>query len=589
MWMNRMGALALVVAGVLLLGGCASPRFTNPLKRTSGTGLGVEIRPDAPADYDVLVAIDHESRRDHLKALAAYERALLKDPDSAFIHLRLAMRLAMSGRPGKSLEHAERALEIEPDKPDTRLFLGQLHRLRRDSLSAASVLLDEAGVPINDGAAELLYQIYLEAGDFENAIGLANWRIDLDPTAIEGYLALAKAHAVQGDHEKAERAMRSALERDPENMRIFVMLARSARDRDDSAAERAVYQEIFEIYPQHHATLIMLSDIQLKEDDTDGLRQTLLEIEERYPEDLRSILRLAFLDYEMERLDEAATRFERYLTVEPRDTEVRFFLGIVRRRTGEDDLAIEAFSGIAMNRKNYAEARTQLALIYEGQRDYKLAFDEIEKALAEGPTRSRELFAATLRSKSGDFDGAVAYMEELLLQSPHDDELLYNLGVIYGEAKLAKEAIMYMERAIEQNGKNANALNYVGYTWAERGENLDQAEDYIVRALDLRPDDGFIIDSLGWVYYMRARPLVDLGKKEEAAQYIERALEELLRAAELTGGDPVVSEHLGDVYFLMDQKERALEVYQEAVELTPREGEQPHLFEKIESLQSELE
>jgi tetratricopeptide (TPR) repeat protein len=146
-----------------------------------------------------------------------------------------------------------------------------------------------------------------------------------------------------------------------------------------------------------------------------------------------------------------------------------------------------------------------------------------------------------------------------------------------------------MERAIAQNPQNANALNYVGYTWAEQGDNLDQAEEYIVRALDLRPNDGFIIDSLGWVYYMRARPLFDAGKKEEATQYIERALQELLRAEELTGGDPVVSEHLGDVYLSMDQKKRALEEYQEAAGMMPREGEQPHLFEKIESLLAEFE
>jgi tetratricopeptide (TPR) repeat protein len=146
-----------------------------------------------------------------------------------------------------------------------------------------------------------------------------------------------------------------------------------------------------------------------------------------------------------------------------------------------------------------------------------------------------------------------------------------------------------MERAIDKNPNNASALNYVGYTWAERGDNLDQAEDYIVRALDLRPDDGFIIDSLGWVYYMRARPLIDTGRNEEAKKYLDRALTELLRAQELTGGDPVVSEHLGDAYLLLDQKKRALQRYQEAVDLTPREGEQPDLLDKLEALRREIE
>jgi len=256
---------------------------------------------------------------------------------------------------------------------------------------------------------------------------------------------------------------------------------------------------------------------------------------------------------------------------------------------GEDATAIEVFSAIPEESEHYSEAHTQLAVLFERAGDFERALEEIELAVAAKPTRPRELYSATLRAKAGDFDGAVSYLEGLLLKDPDDDELLFNLGVVFSEAKRSQEAILYMERAIEQNPNNASALNFVGYTWAEQGDNLDQAEDYIVRALDLRPDDGFIIDSLGWVYYMRARPLFDTGRSEEAKKYLDRALKELLRAHELTGGDPVVSEHLGDAYLLLDQKERALQKYQEAVDLTPREGEQPHLLEKLETLRREIE
>jgi tetratricopeptide (TPR) repeat protein len=587
--MNRSRALALIVAGTLLLGGCATLRFTEGAAEPRGLDLGTEIRPNAPAEYDILVALDHEARAENVEALAAYERALVKDPDSAYIHYRLALISIRSGQPGEALEHAERALEIEPENIEMRIFLGQLHRLRQDPAAAASALLGEAGEPISDHAAALLFQVYLENDEIDNALRMANWRIESDPGSVDGYLALSKAYGRKGEFEKAEQAMRSALDQDPGNIRLYVQLARSARERGDSAAERAVYREILDAFPHHHATLIMLSDAQLREDDTEGLRQTLLEIETHYPGDLRSKFRLASLDYEMENFDEAARRFEMYLVQEPQDSEVWFVLGIVRRRMGDDDRAIDAFSTIAPDSKNFADARTQLALIYEQRNEFLNALSEVEIALSKKSTRQRELYAASLRAKSGDFDGAVAFLEGLLLQNPRDDDLLYSLGVIYGEAKLAMEAIAYMERAIQQNPQNASALNYVGYTWAERGDNLDQAEKYIVRALDLRPDDGFIIDSLGWVYYMRARPLLDMGKEEEAKQYIERALQELLRADELTGGDPVVSEHLGDVYLSLDQKQRALEEYQEAVKLIPREGEQPHLFEKIESLQAEFE
>jgi tetratricopeptide (TPR) repeat protein len=580
--------IALLLTAVLLLGGCALlPKGRQARVRDQASGP--EVRPNASPEYDVLVAQSHQARGDLEGSLAAFERAIEKDPDSAYIHRQLAVGLIRSGRPAESLMHAERALELDPDDLRTRVFLGQLYRMQRNVAAAELALLDESGKPINKEAAALLFRVYMEADRGEQAVGLALWLIDIADDPISAHVALAKAYELNGQSDKAEEALRDALVIDPGNLQIYSQLARSARNREEADAERAIYREILSVHPHHHASLMALADVQLAENDTDGALRTLSEIEEHYPDDLRSVVRLGFLYYEAEEFSESASRFEAFLANEPDDHEVRFFLGIVRRRMGDDAAAIETFSKIPEGSEHYSEAHTQLAVLFEREEDFERALEEIELAVAAKPTRPRELYAATLRAKAGDFDGAVAYLEGLLLKNPDDDELLFNLGVVFSEAKRTQEALEYMERAIEQNPSNASALNYVGYTWAERGDNLDLAEDYIVRALDLRPDDGFIIDSLGWVYYMRARPLFETGRKAEAKKYIDRALKELLRAQELTGGDPVVSEHLGDAYLLLDQKHRALRNYQEAVDLTPREGEQPDLLEKLEALRREIE
>jgi tetratricopeptide (TPR) repeat protein len=583
---HRLRQIPSLLTVALLLGGCA----LLPIgEQTRVRDPGPEVRPDAPPEYDLLVAHDHQARGDLEKSLAAFERALEKDPNSAYIHRKLAIGLAQLGRPAESLEHAERALELDPDDLRTRVFLGRLYGRQRNVAAAELVLLDESGEPINEEAAALLYRVYFEVNRGQRAIDLALWLIDAVDEPIGAYVALSKAYELTGQFEKADGALRQALEIDPGNLQIYSQLARSARNRGEADSERAIYREILDLHPHHHATLMALADVQLGEDDTDGALRTLSEIEAHYPGDMRSVERLGFLYYETENFSESANRFEAFLASEPEDQEVRFFLGIVRRRMGDDAAAIEVFSAIPAESEHYSEARTQLALLFEREEDYTRASEEIELAVAAKPTRPRELYAASLRAKAGDFDGAVARLEELLLKDPEDDEILFNLGVVFSEAKRTQEALEYMERAIEQNPNNASALNYVGYTWAERGDNLDQAEDYIVRALDLRPDDGFITDSLGWVYYMRARPLFETGRKEEARKYLERALKELLRAQELTGGDPVVSEHLGDAYLLLDQKHRALQKYQEAVDLTPREGEQPDLLDKLEALRREIE
>ena len=260
---------------------------------------------------------------------------------------------------------------------------------------------------------------------------------------------------------------------------------------------------------------------------------------------------------------------------------------MVQRRLGRFDEALETFAAIPIGHERFAEARTQMAAIHERRRDFESALREVETARARGEARPLDLYAASLRAKAGDFEGALEFLEGLLDGAPDDAELLYNIGVLHGEAGQVDQALGWMDRALEKQPDHAGALNYIGYTWAERGTNLDQAEAYILRALEVRPEDGFITDSLGWVYYMRARPLVESGRLGDARRHLERALRELERATELTGGDPVISEHLGDVYLLLEQRERALEMYEE-LRLEPRHGEQPDLEEKAEALRREL-
>ncbi|MDH3211864.1 MAG: tetratricopeptide repeat protein [Myxococcales bacterium] len=578
--------LVALLAGALGLVGCA---VTAPgLLAGGGVAPNDVIRPDAPPEYDVIVAQIARSEGRLADATAAYERAVAKDEESAYLHRKVAESLAMTNRLEDSLHHAYRAFELDPDDQPTRLFLGQIYRLRRDPDAAEKVLLDDSGEPIDPMAASLLYQIYLGSERPAEALETAEWWVEQAPESLRARVALANAYQALGRVDDAERALRDALERDPGNLRIYDALARSLGKRGDRAAQISLYEEVLDRYPRHQATLIALGEVYLAENDLASAIAVFEKIEQYYPDDMHSVLRLGFLKYEDRKFDEAALRFERVLEVSPKEDEIAFFLGIVRRRSGDDDGAVEAFARISSDHQRYVDARRQIAAIREGRDDYAGALAEIENVIAVEPSRELDLYKASLLAKSGDFDGAIDHLEAMLDGGSGDDEVYYNLGVVYGEAKRIDEAVQYMQRALEANPDNASALNYVGYTWAERGVNLDEAETMILRAIELRPDDGYIVDSLGWVYYMRARPLVASGRNREARAYIERALEELKRAEHLTGGDPVVSEHLGDTYLLLDEKGLALERFEEASQMKPREEEQPNLFEKLESLQREL-
>jgi tetratricopeptide (TPR) repeat protein len=159
----------------------------------------------------------------------------------------------------------------------------------------------------------------------------------------------------------------------------------------------------------------------------------------------------------------------------------------------------------------------------------------------------------------------------VVVLDPKSDEAQFQLGALYDEVKNKDKSIAAMKKAIELNPKNAPALNYLGYTWAEMGVQLDEAEDLIQRALKIQPDDGFYIDSLGWVYYQRGD--------------YPKAVEQLERAAELTSDDPTIIEHLADAYDKAGKPDRALNRYRDALKRTKETEQSKRIREKIQRLE----
>jgi tetratricopeptide (TPR) repeat protein len=161
---------------------------------------------------------------------------------------------------------------------------------------------------------------------------------------------------------------------------------------------------------------------------------------------------------------------------------------------------------------------------------------------------------------------------------------------MHGEAGDEEKALAVMNEVLERDPDHASALNYVGYTWAEQGERLDEAENMIRRAIDLRPDDGYIADSLGWVLYQRGLKLLAAGREPDAREAFSAAIEQLERASELLDrGDPIITRHLGDAYRSVLRFDDALAAYRRALDLDPEEEDAEEIRGAIELLEIELE
>jgi tetratricopeptide (TPR) repeat protein len=132
-------------------------------------------------------------------------------------------------------------------------------------------------------------------------------------------------------------------------------------------------------------------------------------------------------------------------------------------------------------------------------------------------------------------------------------------------------AMKNMEEIIKVDPDNAGALNFIGYSLAEKGVNLERAEALVRKALEKRPDDGYIRDSLGWVFYSKGE--------------YPKALTEILRAWESIPDDPVIAEHLSDVYAKLGQRDKAIDLLRQSIELDKKGERKKVLEEKLRSLE----
>ncbi len=521
-------------------------------------------------------------------AYAAYERLLARTPDDADLLARLAQLAYRLDREDAALDYAERARAGGADDPWLRAFLAHSYHQAGDLPRVVDVLTDADGDPVDDEAAGLLYRVWMEKGIYEQARRVARWQVDERPDVPASWLNLADVTAKLGDAAGAERVLRDADRRYPDEMQYLAALAALRRARGDRLGELGVLNELLERSPDDASAWLAKAEAEFDLGRDAEARRSLDLAERHQPDDVRTTIRIALLDMERGAFSDAERRLARVSEQYPEQYEIAYFLGVARRRGGDVEGALLAFDRIPEDHARFADGRVQVASILEAGGDPRAARAEVERAQAANDSRQLRYYHASLVAKAGDVAAAIAELEALLKGGPEDAETLYNVGIVRGEAGDQPAAIAAMEKALALDPEHAGALNYVGYSLAERGERLDEAQALIERALAKRPDDGFVTDSLGWVFFQRARVASAAGDAAAAARWREAARTKLEQAHELTGGDPVISEHLGDVYVALGEKRLALGWYERAVAQTPRAGEQPELTAKLERLRREL-
>jgi tetratricopeptide (TPR) repeat protein len=559
----------------------------------------VPVSPEAEAGAAFMRGRSLELDGKLLEAAEAYEQAARLDPNSPQVQRALAQVWLSAGEPERALGYAERALELQPDDLELRSGLATLHVRMRQYDRAVDLLepLFQQGA-LNEEGSFTLFTLYLNLDRIDGAKKVAQKLIQTSPEDVRGYLALGAVYERENKPALAEKTYRAGLEIDPEQPSLYEAIARLKRSQKDSKGELAALRERLEVMPGDPAALMRIAQIHEDAHERAQATKALETLVAEHPELAGPQFRLGLFYYEAGRYDDAIARFEAVARSgsggdgdEARyENEVRYFIGLVHEEAGRSDAALAEFAQVPPNSPRFVDARTAMARVYERRKDVPNATTEIKRAIAAAPDKiALQVYLAGLMQRSGDLPGAVALMDELIRANPDQADLYYDLGVLYGEAGDRDRSLELMHKVLEVDPENASALNYIGYTWAEQGERLDEAEGMIRRAIELKPEDGYITDSLGWLLYQRGLQQEAAGQRDAAKTSFNAARTQLEHALELLEkDDPVITWHLGDAYRSLARYQDALNTYQRALKLEPADDDAAKIQSEIDQLKLKL-
>ncbi|MDY6954557.1 MAG: tetratricopeptide repeat protein, partial [Thermodesulfobacteriota bacterium] len=284
---------------------------------------------------------------------------------------------------------------------------------------------------------------------------------------------------------------------------------------------------------------------------------------------------IALIYLDQERHAEAVDILQTLLEETPEDLELHYFLGMAFEGLDQSEEAIGAYEKVPEGSTFRQSTVIHLSFLYQKTGKEQKAVQLMEDAIDEEPNQPElYLFLGAIYEDMEAYDKAIDTLKQGLDLQPDDPRLHFGLGVVYDKAGEKEKCIEEMYAVIEADPGHAEALNYLGYTYAELGTHLDEAEELIKRAMEHKADDGYITDSLGWVYYKK-------GRYKEAIQFLEEA-------AKLVPDDPAILEHLGDAYIKIQDPGKGLIFYRKALEAKEKEEEDDTslLEEKIESIET---
>jgi Tfp pilus assembly protein PilF len=476
---------------------------------------------------------------------------------------RLAERATYASIYARRFDDALRAaklwVEVQPEDADAHeavaailLELGRVDEARAEferliALESAQGSVDQVYMRI---AAILSRQ-----SNRESALSTMERLVARHAESSMAQFALAHLSVRLGDLERALTASDRALAQRPDWDEAVLFKARILVSRKETTQAQQFYESHLQRFPGATVVRTNFARFLVDQKQWESARQQFMRVVADAPDDAEATYAVGLLSMQANKPGAAEEWLQRALTLRPHNDQARLYLAQIAEDRKDYATAARWYDAVERG-EHYFEAQTRLGIVMARQGDIAGARAHLQALPAETDAQrvQRALSEEQLLRDAQQYREALAVLNRALAAMADNKDLLYARALVAEKLDMIDVLESDLRNIIRQDPKHAQALNALGYTLADRTTRYGEAEIYLSQALAVKPDDPYILDSMGWLQFR-------LGNNTESVKYLRRALE--------VRSDAEIAAHLGEVLWVMGNRKEAESVWDRALLDTP--------------------
>ncbi len=409
--------------------------------------------------------------------------------------------------------------------------------------------------------------LYQTRGEYDKALELIKKLMEIDSLNINKYrIDEIRIFSQKKDYKRALELIEFMEKEMEDNIELLFEKAAILEGLNRYKEALSVYKKIFFMREENKEKLLKkILNLAIMVEDYNFADSILSKYIDKFFYDMDLIHKCGFIKYMKEEYKKSLEYFSIALALNPRDDLAHYYISRIFYREKMIDKAFYHIKrAIEINPRSH-EYYAYYAFLLITERK----IEEAEYVLREMPDKKNATYyylRAFLEKQKERFKRSIYFYKKSLEYDSLDARKWFELGALYEKTDDIKSAQRAFRKAVNIDSALSEAYNYWGYMLAERGIKLDTAKILIEKALKYEPQNGYYLDSMGWVYYM-------MGKYDSAFLYLRQA-------ASFVSDDPVIIEHLGDVYLKLNDIERAIFYWTEALKLNPNNKDLKNKIEK---------